>query len=186
MEKPVIFLDRDGVINFDSEEYIKSCNELNFIPGSIEAIANLSKDGYRIFLVTNQSVIGRKFVSPAGLEKIFEKLTNAVEAKCGSIEDIFFCPHLPEDNCDCRKPAPGMFYLGKDKYGLDLQNSVMVGDSLKDMLAADNAGCGYKILVLTGNGGKTLSEIDRSSSVEPDYIAENLFDAHEWIMENLK
>ncbi len=183
MKNPLnIFLDRDGVINFDSPDYIKNCEELSFIPGSIEAIAMLSKLGYKIFIITNQSVIGRKYVSEKGLKKIFAKMINSVENKNGKITDIFFCPHIPEDNCTCRKPAPGLFFQAEKKYGLNLKNSVMVGDSAKDIIAALNAGINCKILVKTGNGLKSYEELQKKG-ISYDYTAENLADAANWIIE---
>ena len=180
-EKINVFLDRDGVINFDSPDYIRSCDELHFIPGSIEAIANLSRLGHRVFVITNQSVIGRKYVTPDGLAQIFNKMKNAVKDHKGRIQDIFYCPHIPEDNCTCRKPKPGMFIQAKEKYGLKIENSVMVGDSEKDIISAENAGCRFKILVKTGNGRKAFKEL-KNQGIPPDYFAENLFDAHEWII----
>lgn len=182
-EKITVFLDRDGVINFDSPDYIKSCEELNFIPGSIEAITNLSRLGHRVCLITNQSVIGRKYVSLEGLKKIFNKMETAVNEKGGKIDHIFFCPHTPDDNCDCRKPKPGMFLQAKEMFGLNLKDSVMVGDSSKDIMSAVNAGCGFKILVKTGNGEKACKELEEKG-VLPDYFAKDLFDAHEWIIKN--
>lgn len=178
-----VFLDRDGVINFDSPDYIKSCEELFFIPGSIEAISELSQKGNMVLIITNQSVIGRKYVSPSGLEKIFNKMKNAVKDMNGEIKDIFFCPHIPQDNCECRKPKPGMFFQARDKYLIDLETSVMVGDSAKDILAAQNAGVGYKILVKTGNGEKAFKEL-KNKNIAPNYFARNLMDAKNWIRAN--
>jgi len=182
-KKTIIFIDRDGVINFDSPDYIKTCDEVSFIPGSIEAIANLSKAGHDVFVITNQSVIGRKMVTMEGLQKIFDKMRNAVKEKNGEIKEIFFCPHIPSDNCSCRKPKAGLFFQAKNKYKLDLSNSVMIGDSAKDILAAENAGIKFKILVLTGNGKKAQKELEKKNT-SPDYIAINLFDAHNWIIKN--
>jgi D-glycero-D-manno-heptose 1,7-bisphosphate phosphatase len=181
--KITVFIDRDGVINFDSPDYIKSCEELVFIPGSIEAIADLSRLGHKIFIITNQSVIGRKMVTEKGLQQIFAKMEKAVEDKGGKIDDIFFCPHTPQDNCDCRKPLPGLFFQAKNKYKTELKNSVMIGDSAKDIKAAEAACTGYRILVLTGNGEKALKELSQASA-DFDYTARNLEDAAEWIKKN--
>ena len=106
----VIFLDRDGVINRDSPDYIKSWEAFEFIPGSLEALATLTGAGYHLMVVTNQSIIGRGMVSPVVLEEIFRRMRRAVEAAGGKIHDIFFCPHHPDDHCDCRKPEPGMIF----------------------------------------------------------------------------
>jgi len=182
-KKSVVFIDRDGVINFDSPDYIKSCDEVMFIPGSIDAIANLFNSGHDIFVITNQSVIGRKMVTMEGLKKIFGKMTDAVKEKDAEIKEVFFCPHIPSDNCSCRKPEPGLFFQARDKYKLDLSNSVMIGDSAKDIIAAKNAGIKFKILVLTGNGEKAKKELEQKQII-PDYIAKNLYDAHNWIIKN--
>lgn len=181
-EKITVFIDRDGVINFDSPDYIKSCDELFFIPGSIEAIAELTRLGHKVCVITNQSVIGRNFVSPDGLKKIFAKMKDAVINQNGKLTDIFFCPHIPKDNCKCRKPLPGLFFQAKEKYpDIDFNNSVMIGDSAKDILAAENAKIKFKILVKTGNGLKAYKELEQKNLL-PDYFANDLNDAHKWIL----
>jgi len=106
-----IFLDRDGVINIDSPQYIKKESEFEFIPGSPEAIALLTKHGYNVIVITNQSMIGRNMVSQEVLDAIFKKMKNGVQKAGGRIKDVFFCTHTPEDNCACRKPEPGLFIL---------------------------------------------------------------------------
>ncbi len=180
----VVFLDRDGVINVDSPDYIKSPDEFHFIPGSLEAIRELTLAGFKIILITNQSVINRKMVSPEGLTAIFDKLKAGAAAKGGRIEDIFFCPHTPEENCACRKPKPGMIISARDKYGVDLSLSCMVGDSAKDVLCAKNAGCGRSVLVRTGNGPSAQKSLADQGSL-PDHIADDLWNAAIWIIKNL-
>lgn len=154
---PFIILDRDGVINFDSDAYIKSPEEWHAIPGSLEAIAQLNRAGFRIFIVTNQSGVGRGLYDLETLDQIHEKLIHELAAVGGYIEDIFFCPHHPLDNCACRKPKPGMLYQIQKKYHVTLQDSYYIGDSLADVQAALSVGC-KPILVLTGNGKKTLEK----------------------------
>jgi D-glycero-D-manno-heptose 1,7-bisphosphate phosphatase len=151
-----IILDRDGVINFDSDFYIKSPDEWLPIPGSLEAIATLTRLGYRVIIATNQSGIARKLYDAAMLEKIHAKLLAEVKKAGGEIEAIFFCPHHPDEKCICRKPQPGMFHQIQQKYGMRLAETYFVGDSFSDMQAALNAGC-KPILVMTGNGEKTLA-----------------------------
>ncbi len=182
MEK-VVFIDRDGVINKDSADYIKSCDEFQFLPGSLEAFKMLKTEGYETIVITNQSVIGRKMVTPDGLKEIFAKLTEGVEAIGGNIKDILFCPHIPDDHCRCRKPLPGMILYAQKKYDIDLQRSCMIGDSAKDIECSRNAGCGNSVLVKTGNGLKAAKELAEKKK-DPDYLAENLLDAAKWIIKN--
>src|SRR3990167_4646524 len=150
----VIFLDRDGVINHDSEEYIKSPDEWRPIPGSIEAIAKLTQAGFVLFITTNQSGISRGFFNLNTLEKIHQKMQSSIEAIGGKIEKIYFCPHHPDDNCQCRKPKPGLFENAAKDYSINLSEVYVIGDSLRDI----QAGLAIKaktILVLSGNGEKT-------------------------------
>jgi D-glycero-D-manno-heptose 1,7-bisphosphate phosphatase len=176
----VVFLDRDGVINLDRADYIKSWSEFIFIPQSIEAIKELTLKGFHAIVITNQSVINRHMVSINGLEDIFSMMKNEVRAGGGLIHDVFFCPHIPEDNCDCRKPKPGLIYQAKNKYHIELADAVMIGDSAKDIECARNAGCGKAVLVKTGNGvqaEKTLAK----KKIEPDFIAQDLYEAAQWV-----
>ena len=154
MNLTTIILDRDGVINQDSTEYIKSIAEWHPIEGSINAIASLSQAGYRIFLATNQAGIARGKLTEESLEAIHHKLKNAVSTAGGKIEAIIYCPHHPDDHCACRKPKPGMLHQIATEYDVDMTSSVFIGDSVKDVEAAIAAGC-QPILVRTGNGEET-------------------------------
>ena len=177
----VVFLDRDGVINLDRSDYIKSWSEFKFIPRSIEAIKELTLTGFHAIVITNQSVINRNMVSGKGLEHIHASMKNEIKSGGGLIKDIFFCPHIPEDSCDCRKPKPGLIYQAQKAYSIDLKDAVMVGDSAKDIECARNAGCGIAVLVKTGNGAeaeKTLAE----KKIYPDHIAHDLYEAVQWII----
>jgi D-glycero-D-manno-heptose 1,7-bisphosphate phosphatase len=150
----LIILDRDGVINHDSEAYIKSPDEWVPIAGSLEAIARLCRTGradYRIAVVTNQSGVGRGYYSLATLAKIHEKMNQAVIAAGGFIDAIFFCPHTPDVGCDCRKPKLGLFYQVAQHFQMELAGTPAIGDSLRDIQAAQATGC-EAILVQTGNG----------------------------------
>ncbi len=182
--KYTIFLDRDGVINVDSADYIKKPSEFEFIPKSQEAIALLCQNNFQIILITNQSLIGRKMASRETLDAIFDKLRKGVEDAGGKINDIFFCPHTPEDMCECRKPKPKMILDAAKKYDIDLSHSLMVGDSSKDIECGLNAGCGKTILVKTGNGKKAC-EILFQQGIEPDAIAVDLHDAALWIINHV-
>lgn len=147
-------LDRDGVINFDSDQYIKSPAEWRPIPGSIEAIARLNQSGYRIAVATNQAGIGRGLFDMATLNAINDKMMEMVFRQGGRIDALFFCPHTALEQCGCRKPRTGMFEEIAARFHTDLKGVPVVGDSLKDLQAAEQVGA-QPILVLTGKGKKT-------------------------------
>lgn len=153
----LIILDRDGVINVDSDEYIKSPDEWHPIPGSLEAIARLNKAGYIVTVATNQSGIGRGYYSVATLEAIHKKMQDALAAVGGHIDKIVYCPHSPDDHCDCRKPQPGMIKQLAKEYAENPSNILMIGDARRDLEAAHAAGA-RTILVLTGKGAKTFTD----------------------------
>lgn len=183
--RKVVFLDRDGVINRDSPDYIKSWSEFEFLPGSLEAIKLLTLNGFTTIVITNQSVINRKMVSGNVLDDIHTRMKQAVTSNGGQIKDIFFCPHVPEDRCQCRKPSPGLIFRAKQKYRIDIATSVMVGDSAKDIECARNAGCGYAVLVKTGNGSEA-EKILKEKAITPDLIARDLLEAVGWIITHNK
>ena len=168
----LIILDRDGVINHDSPTYIKSPDEWHPIPGSLEAIARFSNAGYRVMVATNQSGIGRGLFDLETLGKIHTKMHNAVQAAGGHIDAIFFCPHPDSANCDCRKPKPGMILDILARTGVAPHECLMVGDSLRDMLAGDGAGC-RTILVLTGNGRSVMDsdQLPSKTTIRVDLAA---------------
>ncbi|MGD8701338.1 MAG: D-glycero-beta-D-manno-heptose 1,7-bisphosphate 7-phosphatase [Desulfosarcina sp.] len=175
-----VFLDRDGVINADSPDYIKSWAEFDFIPGSREAISRLTRAGISVIVITNQSAINRGMVALAELMAMHRRMCQAVAQSGGRIRDIFFCPHRPEEYCTCRKPKPGMILAARDRHGIDLASSVMVGDSAKDIRAGRAAGCGGTILVQTGNGRRAIQTLE-ASNLPPDHVAADLDQAVEWI-----
>ena len=153
----LIVLDRDGVINFDSDQYIKSPAEWRPIPGAIEAIARLNQNGWRIAVATNQSGIGRGLFDMATLNAINDKMMELVFRQGGRIDALFFCPHTALESCNCRKPRTGMLLAIAERFHVDLKDVPFVGDSLKDLQAADEVG-GLPILVLTGKGQRTREE----------------------------
>ena len=152
--KPIL-LDRDGVINFESKYYIKSPDEWIPLPGSIEAIAALSQAGYTPIVITNQSGVGRGLYDIKTLDAIHEKMRQMIHAAGGTLAAVFYCPHTPDEFCLCRKPELGLFYQARDTFQIDLTNVWMVGDSLRDLQAAEKAGC-QPVLVKTGHGMETL------------------------------
>ncbi len=166
----LIILDQTGVINQSRETFIKTPEEWIPIPGSLEAIARLTQAGYRVVIVTNQSGIGRGLLDMATYNAINDKMYKAVNHAGGRIDAIFFCPHTSADQCACRKPATGMFDEITQRYGVNLKNVAAVGDSLKDLQAADAAGA-IPLLVLTGNGQKTRADNELPANTQ---IFENL------------
>lgn len=180
-----VFLDRDGVINRDSSEYVKSWDEFEFIPGSIDAIRNLTAHHFSIIVITNQSGVGRGYFSKETLDDMHRRMTGEIRSKGGDIRDIFYCPHPPTDHCGCRKPSPGMLYQAFERFGLEPNSACMVGDSLKDMECAIAGGLKRVILVKTGNGVSSLSQLAQKP-VRIDYVAEDLYDASEWIIRTMR
>ncbi len=153
----LIILDRDGVINQDSDGYIKSVDEWVPIPGSIEAIARLYQSDYRIAVASNQSGIARGLFNTDTLNRIHNRMIDAVVQKGGAIEAIFFCPHGPDQQCQCRKPRIGLFEEIADRLKVNLSTAYVVGDSLKDLEAA-RAVHAHPALVRTGKGARTIAE----------------------------
>lgn len=152
----LVILDRDGVINQDSDQFIKNTTEWKPIPGSLEAIARLNHAGYRVVVASNQSGIGRGLLDMGALNAINEKMYRSLAHVGGRIDALFYCPHAAEANCDCRKPKPGMFIDIAQRFNVDLAGVPSVGDSLRDLQAAAEAGA-QPMLVLTGKGEKTRS-----------------------------
>ncbi len=150
----LVILDRDGVINVDSDAFIKSPDEWKPIAGSLEAIAKLNHSGYRVVVCSNQSGIGRGLLDMAALNAINDKMYRALAQLSGRIDALFYCPHPAEANCACRKPKPGMFEDIAQRFNTDLTGVPSVGDSLRDLQASAVVGC-QPILVLTGKGKKT-------------------------------
>jgi D-glycero-D-manno-heptose 1,7-bisphosphate phosphatase len=153
----LVILDRDGVINYDSAAFIKTPDEWKPIPGSLEAIARLTQAGYRVVVATNQSGIGRGLLDMGALNAINDKMCKAAIQAGGRIDAMFFCPHANTDNCNCRKPATGMFKEIADRFGVELNGVPAIGDSLRDLQTAAAVGA-IPILVLTGKGKKTKAE----------------------------
>ena len=165
-------LDRDGVINQDSESYIKSPEEWRPIPGSLEAIARLNHAGYQVVLATNQSGVGRGLFEVSTLNAIHDRMHRALAQIGGRIDAIFFCPHAQEANCACRKPKAGLLEEIARRFNVDLHGVPSVGDALRDLQASAAVGA-TPILVLTGKGEKTRSEgeLPEGTQIYPDLAA---------------
>ena len=153
----LIILDRDGVINYDRDEYIRNPDEWKPIPGSLEAIARLNQDGYHVIVATNQSGIGRGLFDMSALNAINDKMHKSLAQVGGRIDAVFYCPHKMTDECSCRKPKPGLLEDIASRFNVDLAGVPCVGDSLRDLQAAAQVGA-QPILVLTGKGKLTARD----------------------------
>ncbi|MDJ0701066.1 MAG: D-glycero-beta-D-manno-heptose 1,7-bisphosphate 7-phosphatase [Woeseiaceae bacterium] len=165
----LVVLDRDGVINRDSKDFVKTTNEWQPLPGSIEAIGSLSKAGFTIAIASNQSGLAREMFDRNALRAMHRKLRRLVAAEGGAVDRIVVCPHGPDEGCSCRKPAPGLLRRLARHYGVEMTNVPVIGDSLRDLQAAIRVGA-RPILVLTGNGRKTRR------SLEGDLAGVEVFD----------
>ena len=172
-----VLLDRDGVINLDSDEFIKTPEQWQAIEGSLEAIALLNNHGYQVAVITNQSGLARGLFDEAMLESIHAKMRQQIVEKGGKIEAIYYCPHAPDSNCLCRKPNPGLLEAFAAEKHVNLKDTIFIGDSLRDIQAALTAGAN-PILVKTGKGEKTLA--DNPGLNIP--VFENLYDAAKYII----
>ncbi len=167
-----VFLDRDGVINRDSPDYVTAWEDFEFLPGSLSAIAALSAAAIDVIIVTNQSALARGLMTPDTLADIHRRLTSAVAERGGRIRAILHCPHHPDDLCGCRKPAPGMILQAQARFGLDLKRSVMIGDRATDVACGRQAGCGGTILVRSGLHDERPQL--QQMGIAPDLIVDDL------------
>ncbi|HEX5538640.1 MAG TPA: D-glycero-beta-D-manno-heptose 1,7-bisphosphate 7-phosphatase [Methylophilaceae bacterium] len=174
----LVILDRDGVINFDSPQHIKSPDEWIPIPGSLEAIALLNQSGFRVVLATNQSGISRGLFDMATLNAIHDKMHRALGQLGGRIDALFYCPHSAEAECNCRKPKSGMIEEISRRFAIDLDGVPSVGDSLRDLQASAAYGA-QPILVRTGKGELTLTQ---GNLPENTWICANLAEAAQRII----
>ena len=174
MVERVIILDRDGVVNHDSDDYIKSPDEWQAVPGSLEAIAKLSNNGYRVFIISNQSGVARGLFNIETLNNIHKKLHKELTSVGGKVEAILFCPHAPDDNCECRKPKPGLLHELSKRANISLKGVPFVGDTLRDLQAAIEVDA-KPILVKTGKGERTIDnhidELPEDTAIYEDLAA---------------
>jgi D-glycero-D-manno-heptose 1,7-bisphosphate phosphatase len=155
MQTKLVILDRDGTINQDSDDYVKSAEEWIPLPGALEAIARLNHAGWRVVVASNQSGLGRGLFDVAALNAMHTKMHKLLAAAGGRVDAVFYCPHSPEEPCNCRKPLPGLFEQIGERYGMDLKGVHTVGDSLRDLQAGAALGCATH-LVHTGKGEKLI------------------------------
>lgn len=154
--RPAVFLDRDGVINENHHDYVKSWAEFAFLPNVFEPLQRLAQSQFAIVIISNQSAIGRGLTSVAAVEDINRQMVAEVARRGGRIDGLYYCPHRPDENCTCRKPRPGLLQRAAAHLNLDLARSFLIGDAVSDVEAALNAGC-HPILVLTGRGREQLA-----------------------------
>ena len=150
--EPAVFLDRDGVIIENRDDYVRSWSDVEFFPAALAALQSFSSSPYRIILVTNQSAVGRGLITLAQAEHLNRRIIAAVKKHGGRVDGAFMCPHAPQARCDCRKPRPGLLLQAAEALSLDLSRSFMIGDALSDLQAGRAAGVREAMLVRTGRG----------------------------------
>lgn len=182
--QPAVFLDRDGVINQDSDHFVKSWAEFHLLPGALEALRRLHEAGCEVYIATNQAGVARGLYSRRTLLDMHLRLRLLVARAGGRIHGIAYCPHVEADGCACRKPRPGLLQKLAVKYGLDPSRSVMVGDSDKDLEAGHAMGC-RTIFLHTRPADRAAAHLQRCP-VKPDYEAASLLDAVPMIFATLK
>ena len=179
MKRPAIFLDRDGVINRNRTDHVKTWAEFDFLPGVLPALRRLSHLEWPVVVISNQAIVGRGLVSRQTLDVINGHMVRTVQSVGGRIDRVFCCPHRPEEKCCCRKPEPGLLLQAADQMKLDLSHSFFVGDAESDVMAAKAAGC-RPVLVKTGRGEGQMN-ILRQGQVMGYYLADDLAEAVNWI-----
>jgi len=178
--KSAIFLDRDGVINRERSDYVKSIAEFEFLPGATQALKQLNQLPWPIIIITNQAGIGRGIITETRLNEIHAYLLKEVALTGGRIDAIYHCPHTPQQQCSCRKPRPGLFLRAAQDLHIDLSRSFMIGDAEKDLLAAHAAGC-YPIFVQTGLSNELPGHLSF-----PTQSCANLTDAVAWLIQHIR
>jgi D-glycero-D-manno-heptose 1,7-bisphosphate phosphatase len=157
-----VFLDRDGVINENRDDHVKSWSEFRFLPGAPEAIARLTQAGRQVFIITNQAIVNRGVVSCAVVESINRRMVDELERQGGRVADVVYCPHRSDEHCRCRKPEPGLLLRLAQRHGVTFHDAVLIGDARSDIEAGRAVGC-ETMLVLTGRGAAQLPRVLESS-----------------------
>ncbi|MGA9534185.1 MAG: HAD-IIIA family hydrolase [Anaerolineales bacterium] len=176
MTSPALFLDRDGVIIANRPEYVRFVEDIRYLPGSLQSIARASSTRLRIAIISNQSAVGRGIITKQRAEDIQQSVVDAIESAGGRVDGSFLCFHQPADNCDCRKPKPGLLHQAAEALGIDLPRSILIGDAASDMRAGINANIGSLAMLRTGLGKAqqaSLSPAERSQI----QVFDNLEDA---------
>ncbi|MEW5717622.1 MAG: D-glycero-beta-D-manno-heptose 1,7-bisphosphate 7-phosphatase [Chloroflexota bacterium] len=180
MQRRAIFLDRDGVINVNRSDHVKSWDEFVFLPNALTALQKLAASDFRVIVTTNQAAIARGLVAEETVRAIHAQMLAQVERAGGRIDAVYYCPHHPDERCGCRKPQPGLFAQAARDFGIDLTRSFVVGDAFSDVAAALAIGA-QPILVLTGRGRAQHAEMIANNHAGHQ-IADDLLGAVEWIL----
>lgn len=159
-----VLLDRDGVINWNRPDYVKSWEEFSFLDGALDALHQLASTSFNVVVVTNQSAINRNLVTRQMVESIHLHMVEEIVQAGGRVDGVFYCPHRPDEGCECRKPRPGLIFRAQRELNLDLSRSYLIGDSSEDVEAARACGC-IPILVKTGRGELAAHELARNGGV---------------------
>ena len=183
MGKIAVFIDRDGTINKESG-YIDRPDMIELIPGSAEAIRMINGMGIKAVIVTNQSGIGRSYFSEGSLNEVNDRLKEILMEEDAHIDAVYYCPHHPDDGCDCRKPMPGLLKKAASELDIDLCSSYVIGDKISDLILAQNVGA-MGILVRTGYGSETIEAVSDQEGL-PGLVKEDLLSAVRWIKEDIK
>lgn len=173
---PAIFLDRDGVIIENRDEYVRSWDDVALIPGALEALALASSEGWKLVIISNQAGIGKGLIPPSTANEINHRLVEIIRQHGGRIDGVFICPHTNQDDCECRKPRPGLILRAARDLNIDLSASLLIGDALSDIQAGQNAGLSRLILVQTGRGAEQ-SLLSQASLLQPFEIYPDLHTA---------
>jgi D-glycero-D-manno-heptose 1,7-bisphosphate phosphatase len=173
---PAVFLDRDGVIIENRADYVRSWADVTFLPHSLAALAGLALSGYKVLIVTNQSAVGRGLITLAEAEAINRQIVAAIEQAGGRIDGVFMCPHAPAEQCPCRKPRPGLLLEAARRHQVALDGSIMVGDSLTDLMAGQAAGISRLALVRTGLGAEQ-ARLPAARAFDPLPLFDSMSDA---------
>jgi len=176
----VVFLDRDGVINENRPDHVKAWSEFQFLPGALDALRLLREAGWRAIVVTNQAIIHRNVVPRATVDDINQRMRETVEIHGGRIDAVMCCPHRPEENCDCRKPRPGLLQQAATQFNLPLDQCYIIGDAYSDIQAGRAVGC-RTIMVKTGRGLQQMMTAP-PLSLRPHQVASDLADAATWMV----
>jgi len=178
-----VFLDRDGVINENRRDYVKSWDEFVFLPRALPSLRRLARTPLAIVVISNQSAINRGLVSLSEVNHINERMLREVKEAGGRIDGIYICPHRPDEGCDCRKPKAGLLHQAANELGIDLPSSYLVGDALSDIEAALVAGC-TPVLVLSGRGQEELPKVGHSGPTG-FFLASDVGESVDWILNHL-
>ncbi len=168
-----LFLDRDGVIIENRDNYVRAWEDVAFIPGALAALTQIRNSPYKIVIVTNQSAIGRGIITRQTAEEINTRVVQEIEAAGGRVDAVFMCPHTPDEHCSCRKPQPGLLLQAAEALSLDLSRSILIGDAVSDIQAGQAAGLLHTVLVCTGRGA-SQSQLPAAQHLQPFIQFENL------------